>query len=63
MLSWKSLNFELIPLDPEIERTFRRNRRALVERETVEKGDNAAINANQLENVEQPRGENMSKKG
>jgi hypothetical protein len=63
MLGWKSLNLELIPLDPEIERTFRRNRRALVERATVEMGDNAAINVNQLENVEQPRGKNRSKKG
>ena len=56
MLGRRSLNLEFIPLDPEIERTFRRNKRALVERETVEMGDNAAINANQLENVEQPRG-------
>jgi hypothetical protein len=58
MLGQRSLNLELILLDPKIERTFRRNRKALVERETIEMGDNAAINANQLENVEQPRGEN-----
>ena len=58
MLGQKSLNLELILLDPKIERTFRRNRRALVERETVEMGDNAARNANQPKNVDQPRGEN-----
>jgi hypothetical protein len=47
----------LIPLDPDLEITLRRNQRALVERETVEMGDNLR-NVNQLENVEQPRFEN-----
>jgi hypothetical protein len=39
--------------------------RALVERETIEMGDNAAINANKPigECREQPRGKNRSKKG
>jgi hypothetical protein len=50
MLGRKSLNLELIPLDPELERTLRRKRRAPVEREFVEMGDNV--------NMEQPRGEN-----
>jgi hypothetical protein len=58
MLGQRSLNLELILLHPEIERTFRRNRKTLVEGEKIEMKDNAAINANQLENVEQPRGEN-----
>ena len=56
MLGQRSLNLELIPLDLEIERTFWRNQRAPVERETVEMWDNAAKNANQSENVKQPRG-------
>jgi hypothetical protein len=33
MLGQRSLNLELILLDPEIERTFRRNWKALVERD------------------------------
>jgi hypothetical protein len=44
MLSQRSLNLELIPLDPELERTLRRNQKALVEREIVEMGDNIAQN-------------------
>jgi hypothetical protein len=42
------LNLELIPLDPDLERTLMRERRA-----PVEMGDNLE----QLENVEQLRGE------
>jgi hypothetical protein len=53
MLGWRSLNSELIPLDPELERTLRRKQRAL-----VEIGDNIAKNSYQLENVRQPKGEN-----
>ena len=44
----------MIPLDPDLERTLRRIRRAPVERETVEMGEYLR-NANQRKNVEQPR--------
>jgi hypothetical protein len=50
MLGKRSLNLELLLLDPELERVFRRKRRALVERESVKMGDNV--------NMEQPRGVN-----
>jgi hypothetical protein len=50
MLGHKSLNLELLPLDPDLEKVFRRKRRAPVERKSVEMGDNM--------NMEQPRGEN-----
>jgi hypothetical protein len=53
MLGQRSLNLELIPLDPDLEKTLRRNMR-----EQIEMGDNVARNTNQPENVEQPRGEN-----
>ena len=53
MLGRRSQNLDLIPLDPDVERT----RRALVERETVEIGDNLR-NANQPENIEHPSFEN-----
>ena len=57
MLGWKSLNLDLIPLDPDIDRTLWRNRNALIERETVEMGENLR-NVNQSKNVVQPRFEN-----
>jgi hypothetical protein len=50
MLGRRLLNLELLPLDPDLKRVFKRKRRAPVERESVEMGDNM--------NVEQPRGEN-----
>jgi hypothetical protein len=51
------LNLELLPLDPDLERVFRRKRRAPVEqRTTSEMGDNMVGNPNV--NVEQPRVEN-----
>jgi hypothetical protein len=50
MLGRRSLNLEVLPLDPDLERAFRRKCRAPVERESVEMGDNV--------NVEQPRREN-----
>jgi hypothetical protein len=53
MLGQRSLNLELIPLDPKIERTLRRKQRA-----PVEMGDNIARNPYQLENSGHPRGEN-----
>ena len=58
MLGWRSQNLELMPLDPDLEKTLRRNRRAPVKRETVEMGDNVR-NANQSEYVGQPRFENQ----
>jgi hypothetical protein len=40
MRGWRSLNLELIPLDPELERTLRRNLRTLaVSKPTIEMGD------------------------
>jgi hypothetical protein len=50
MIGRRSLDLELLPLDPDLERVFRRKRRAPVERESVEMGDNV--------NMGQPRGEN-----
>ena len=44
----------MIPLDPDLDKTLRRICIAPVERETVEIGENLR-NANQPENVEQPR--------
>ena len=58
MLGQRSLKLELISLDPDLGKTLRRNWRAPVERETVEMRDNVARNVNQLENLEQLRGEN-----
>jgi hypothetical protein len=58
MLSRRSQNLDLIPLDPNLERTLRRTYGALVERETVEMGDDFR-NANQLENMEQLEFENQ----
>ena len=54
----RSQNLDLIPLDLDLERIFRRTCRARVEREIVEMGDNLR-NANQLENIEQPKFENQ----
>jgi hypothetical protein len=48
MLDRRLLNLELLPLDPDLERVFRRKPREPVEREPVEMGDNV--------NMEQPRG-------
>jgi hypothetical protein len=58
MLGQRSQNLDLIPLDPDLERTRRKTRRALVERETVEMGD-VFRDANQKENIKQPRFENQ----
>jgi hypothetical protein len=57
MLGRRSLNLELLPLDPNIDRVFRKKRktpvRAKVEqRTTSEMGDNMAGNPNV--NIEQP---------
>ena len=54
MLGQRSQNLELIPLDPDLGRNFRKIHKAPAERETVEMGENLR-NANQLENMEQPR--------
>ena len=62
MLSRRSQNLELVPLDPDLDRTLRRICRAPVERETVEMGENLR-NANQSENVEQPRFVNEDVRG
>ena len=51
MLGRRSQNLELIPLDPDLERNIRRTHRALVERETVEMGDDLR-NANPEEHME-----------
>jgi hypothetical protein len=53
MLGRRSLNSELLPLDPDIERVFRKERRA-----TVEMENNMAGNLHQPEN-EQHRAENV----
>jgi hypothetical protein len=47
MLGRKSLNLDLIPLDPEIERTFRRRRIPPLVRESVEMGDNVHAGENE----------------
>jgi hypothetical protein len=52
----RSLNLELIPSNPEIDRTLRRTQRALVEIEI--KGKMREERDNIPENVEQPRFEN-----
>jgi hypothetical protein len=62
MLGRRSKNLELIPLEPDLERTLRKICRAPVERETVEMGDDLR-NANQPENIKQPRFENQDAKG
>jgi hypothetical protein len=54
MLGKRSLNLDLISLDPEIERTLRRRRRPPVVRESVEMGDNVHGGEN-----ERHRGENV----
>ena len=51
MLGQRSQNLELIPLDPDLERNLWRTRRALVERETIEMGDDLR-NANPEEHME-----------
>jgi hypothetical protein len=56
MLGRRSLNLELIPLDPNIDRTLRRTRRAPVESEI--KGEMGDQRENIPENVDQPRFEN-----
>jgi hypothetical protein len=52
----RSLNLELIPLDPEIDRSLRKIRKALVESEIRSKMGDQRDNI--PENVEQPRFEN-----
>jgi hypothetical protein len=54
MLGRRSLNLDLISLDPEIERTLRRRRRPPVVRESVEMRDNVHAGEN-----ERHRGENV----
>jgi hypothetical protein len=56
MLGRRSLNLDLTPLDPDLERNLRRTRRAPIESETVEMGDTFR-NENGPE-IEQPRDEN-----
>jgi hypothetical protein len=56
MLGRRSLNLDLTPLDPDLERNHRRTRRAPIESETVEMGDTFR-NENGPE-IEQPRDEN-----
>jgi hypothetical protein len=56
MLGRRSLNLELIPLDPNIDRTLRRTRRALVESEI--RGEMGDQRDNIPENVKQPRFKN-----
>ena len=51
MLGWRSQNLELIPLNPDLESNLRRTCRALVERETVEMGDDLR-NENPEEHME-----------
>jgi hypothetical protein len=47
MLCQKSLNLELLPLDPNLDRVFRKKCRTPVERRTTsEMGDNMAGNPN-----------------
>jgi hypothetical protein len=57
MLGWRSQNLDLIPLDPDLERTLGRTCKAPVEREMVEMGD-VFRNANQPENIKRPEFEN-----
>ena len=57
MLGRRSQNLDLIPLDLDLERTLRRTCRTPIEREMIEIWDNLR-NANQTENLEQPRFEN-----
>jgi len=53
MLGRRSLNLELLPLDPDLDRVFRKKHRTPVKwRTTSEMGDNMAGNPNV--NVEQP---------
>jgi hypothetical protein len=52
MLGWRSLNLELIPLDPDIDRTLRRTQRALVVSEI--RGEMGDQRENIPENVDQP---------
>jgi biotin carboxylase len=52
----RSLNLELIPSNPKIDRTLRRTQRALVEIEI--RGEMREERDNIPENVEQPRFEN-----
>jgi hypothetical protein len=56
MLGRRFLNLELIPLDPDIDKTLRRTRRALVESEI--RGEMGDQRENIPVNVEQPRFEN-----
>jgi hypothetical protein len=61
ILGWRSLNLELLPLDPDIDRVFRKKRKTLVERRTTsEMGDNMAGNPNVIvEQPKQPRAKNV----
>jgi hypothetical protein len=54
------LNLELIPIDPDIDKTLRRTRRALVESEI--RGEMGDQRENIPKNVEQPRFENEDAK-
>jgi hypothetical protein len=56
MLGRRSLNLKLIPLDPDIDKTLRRTRRAHVESEI--RGEMRDQRENIPKNVEQPRFEN-----
>jgi hypothetical protein len=65
MLGRRSLNLELLPLDPDIDRVFRKKRKTLVQakverKTTSEMGDNMAGNPNvNVEQPAQPRAENV----
>jgi hypothetical protein len=56
MIGRRSLNLKLIPLDPKIDRTLRKTRRAPVESEN--RGEMGDQQDNIPQNVEQPRFEN-----
>lgn len=58
MLGQRSLNLKLLPLDPDIDRVFRKKCKTPIEwRTTSEMGDNMVGNPNV--NVEKPRMENV----
>jgi hypothetical protein len=56
--AWSEILELRVDPNPELEMTLRRNRRAPIERVTIEMGHNIAKNLDPPENVEQPRGEN-----
>jgi hypothetical protein len=61
MLGLSSLNLELLPLDPDLDRAFRKKHRTPVEWKSIsEMVDNMAGNLNvNVEQLEQARVENM----